>query len=111
MGEATANIRIIASQVIPVLDKYQDTKNGCPRRHRHPSEIRLVCVWNGAVLGHVGRPGALDADHFRPLSKAGQWPAIGHGRRPWRCEHAFILDPELKLEPLTRVGEVARESR
>jgi len=96
---------------MPVPDKYQDTKNGCRDRHRHPSEIRLVCVWYGAVLGHVGRAGALDTDHLRPLAKARQWPAIGHGRRPWRREHAFILDPELKLESLTRVGEVARESR
>src|SRR6516162_3970280 len=96
---------------MPSPDKYQDTKNGCRHRHRHPSEIRLVCVWYGAVLGHVGRAGALDTGHLRPLAKARQGPSIGHGRRPWRCEHAFILDPELKLESLTRVRKVARESR
>ena len=68
-------------------------------------------MWYGTVPGHVGRAGALDTDHLRPLAKARQGPSIGHGRRPWRCEHAFILDPELKLESLTRVRKVARESR
>src|SRR6266436_2948445 len=64
------------------------------------SEVRLVGGWDiGVVVVVILRP-VFRTDSFRNLVGPRH---IGQGRRPGRCEDAFIFDRQMQLQELASV--------